>query len=81
MKLGFVGNECSLARTLFSLSLCVCVCFGYEISRLVGLLSLDRFFQISVSHSSDMSFVVVVVVDDDDEDEEFVLSGSGFLVS
>jgi hypothetical protein len=48
----------------------------------VGLLSLDLFFQISVSHSSDMSFVVVVVVvDDDDEDEEFVLTGSGFLVS
>jgi hypothetical protein len=46
----------------------------------VGLLSLDLFFQISVSHSSDMSFVVVVV-DDDDEDEEFVLTGSGFLVS
>ncbi len=46
----------------------------------MGLLSLDRFFQISVSHSSDTSFVVVVVVDDD-EDEEFVLSGSGFLVS
>ncbi len=46
----------------------------------MGLLSLDLFFQISVSHSSDMSFVVVVV-DDDDEDEEFVLTGSGFLVS
>jgi hypothetical protein len=45
----------------------------------VGLLSLDLFFQISVSHSSDMSFVVVV--DDDDEDEELVLTGSGFLVS
>jgi hypothetical protein len=29
-----------------------------------------------------MSFVVVVVVDDDDyEDEQFVLTGSGFLVS
>jgi hypothetical protein len=47
----------------------------------VGLLSLDLFFQISVSHSSDVSFVVVVVDDDDDQDEEFVLSGSGFLVS
>jgi hypothetical protein len=48
----------------------------------VGLLSLDLFFQVSVSHSSDMSFVVVVVVDDDDyEDEQFVLTGSGFLVS
>lgn len=45
----------------------------------MGLLSLDLFFQISVSHSSDMSFVVVV--DDDDEDEELVLTGSGFLVS
>ncbi len=45
----------------------------------MGLLSLDLFFQISVSHSSDTSFVVVV--DDDDEDEEFVLTGSGFLVS
>ncbi len=43
----------------------------------MGLLSLDLFFQISVSHSSDTSFVV----DDDDEDEEFVLTGSGFLVS
>jgi hypothetical protein len=47
----------------------------------VGLLSLDLFFQISVSHSSDVSFVVVVDDDDDDQDEEFVLSGSGFLVS
>jgi hypothetical protein len=45
----------------------------------VGLLSLDLFFQVSVSHSSDMS--VVVVVDDDYEDEQFVLTGSGFLVS
>ncbi len=47
----------------------------------MGLLSLDLFFQISVSHSSDVSFVVVVDDDDDDQDEEFVLSGSGFLVS
>jgi hypothetical protein len=48
----------------------------------VGLLSLDLFFQVSVSHSSDMSVVVVVVVVDDDyEDEQFVLTGSGFLVS
>ncbi len=45
----------------------------------MGLLSLDLFFQVSVSHSSDMS--VVVVVDDDYEDEQFVLTGSGFLVS
>ncbi len=47
----------------------------------MGLLSLDLFFQVSVSHSSDMSVVVVVVVDDDYEDEQFVLTGSGFLVS
>jgi hypothetical protein len=47
----------------------------------VRLLSVDLFFQVSVSHSSDMSFVVVVVDDDDYEDEQFVLTGSGFLVS